>query len=66
MVLWISRCTRDFLSFLKSGPGGAVNLGKKHLDHQRNFNTYWQFGMFKELKLMFKRVKDNGHDTCKM
>ena len=26
--------TRDFLTFLKSGPVALVNLGKNHLDHQ--------------------------------
>ena len=28
-------------------------------ESDRNFNTNWQFGMF-------KRGKDNGHDTWKM
>ena len=52
-----------FSYFSEVGARGLLIWGKKHLDHQRNFDTNWQFGMFKELKLMIKRVKDNGHDT---
>ena len=29
----LTKVLRDFLTFLKSGARGLLNLGKKHLDH---------------------------------